>query len=382
MFPTVRSTYPGPGCTGPASSLPRAGRGERLIPRRPAPHPVSEAQWQSQRRDAWESWSNASRERAERDGRPFFDFRVWLAGYAAAVARHRRALEAERRGKGDAEIKRAAAELVGSLCPGVRGDASFPDGYKMTPKRAQVIFAVVDAVASSGRLYASYAGLAAMAGVSQRTACSVRSELERLGVLVRVRTGGKGADGRGQSNKYTVMHNRLREILGVEVRWESRYEGEVGTVAAVANPYFNYEGCAHYSRSERQRRRVAQRARAARLDRCEELEAAVKRYFKGFFAIVENPDLLGETPSGKGAAPGKPGDDLQFCALTELKTQNKPSCPEPKRTIVENLCPNRAGRGVLHHLKALLSSLLRAKANRNGTEVRGNPNEPESQQPH
>ena len=326
---------------------------------------ISDAQWQSQRRDAWERWSASSRARAESAGKAFFDYAAWLAGRAAAVARHRRALEAERRRKGDAELKEAAESLVGSFCPGVPCREDGTGGYRMTKSRAKVIAAIVATAADTGRLFSSYASLARRAGVSERTACTVRSELESLGALVRVRTGGKSAEGRGQSNKYTVMHNRLREILGVEVRWESRYEGEVGTVPAVPNPYFNFEGFAHYSRSERQRRRLRQRAKAAAQQHSAELEAMVKRAFKGFFDIVENPSLLGETAGGKLSAAEKQGDELQFCALTELKNRNKPSCPEPKRTDVENLTRKQASewrRANQKSLRGLLAAALKAAA--------------------
>ena len=117
---------------------------------------------------------------------------------------------------------------------------------------------------SSGVLYCSYDGLARAARVSPRSAHSIRAELERLGVLERVRTGGRAEDGSRQSNKYIVKWDKLRDILGIACCYASNWHGELQRTVErkpFHNVYYNYEGYAHYSKSARQKRRERQRAR-------------------------------------------------------------------------------------------------------------------------
>ena len=95
------------------------------------------------------------------------------------------------------------------------------------------------------------------------------ADLERSGILVRLSTGGLRSDGARATNRYTLFHNRLREALGLESRWESKYDGNAtdrmvkpsSCLNGGYNAYFNYERFAHFSESARQRRRFQQRWR-------------------------------------------------------------------------------------------------------------------------
>lgn len=280
-------------------------------------------------------WAASAREHVEAQGKEFFDYKhTWLPARELAIRAYRRACDRSRRKSGDREI----LERLESARSGAE-DAS---SYKLTPARGKVIAAIVRMASDSGRLFCSYLTLARRAGVSARTACAVRSELEGLGILERVRTGGKAADGSCHSNKYTVKWNALRDVLGIPNRWESRYPLDTRgmfTRSPVPNVYYSYEGYAHYSQSERQRRRLAQRARISKA-------AHAEKALQVGLVVAENP--LVDRQSNFDSMEENANDQV-FCALTELIKQNKPNTSQPERTLlleyngnVENSCQNEA----------------------------------------
>ena len=303
-------------------------------------------------------WAASSQERAEREGRAFFDYQhSWLPARQRAVMAYRRACERSRRKKGDLEIARRLEELEGKERPG---------GYKITPARRKLIAAVVRTASNSGRIYCSYLALARKAGVSARTACTVRAELESLGVLERVRTGGQAADGTRRTNKYTVKWNALRDALGIVNRWESKYPDSTVRLTRDngsrrgLNVFFSYEGCAHYSRSERQRRRIAKRLRDLEAVRrtpdpkpagsCSpapfRAADAVENACLPGFGVVENRPILKDSSIENVS-------DLRFCALTELQTQNKPLIRPGTSPQSEQEGENRGGTAEDHTRAAL-----------------------------
>lgn len=263
------------------------------------------------------------------EGREFFNFAGWQRGRCLAMISWMRSRDLHRRKMGDLEI----LERLASVSKSERREGD----YHLTRARCKVMAAVVRLATESGMVYCSYAGLARKAGVSERTACSVRSELEGYGVLVRVRTGGRNANGENQSNKYYVRWNALRELLGIENRWEERRAAEGisrfrvwAMLTRRVNPYFNYEGFAHFSKSERQKRRVAKRAREAeqrkRLAGALAVETLTRKESKKLPRFVENPE--------------KQKLEQGFCALTNLSTLKKSFIYQPGRSFLLELDPN------------------------------------------
>ena len=255
-------------------------------------------------------------------GIEFFNYAGWQKRRWIAMSSFFRARERHRRKMGDLEILDRLATV--SARERRQGD------YHLTRARCKVIAAVVRLGAESGMIYCSYAGLARKARVSERTAFSVRSELEELGVLVRVRTGGRNAAGDVQSNKYFVRYNILRDLLGVENRWDERRVDPVSEFRTWAmlrrrpNPFFNYDGFAHLSNSERQKRRVAMREReAARLEQ-QKQRLAVENFED------PRPQRLPRTVEN----PKNGLFEQAFCALTELKTQKRSFIYQPDRSLL------------------------------------------------
>lgn len=264
--------------------------------------------WLLESQAAMLSWAASVRAHYEARGEGFFDHRAWEIERDAAMAAYRRAYGRYRRKQGDREIIERLESLEGKARDG---------GYKVTSARRRVIQAVVRVASESGRLYCGYASLASLARVSPKSACTVRAELEALGVLERVRTGGKASDGRCQSNKYTIKWNVLRDVLGIANRWDTSYPED--TTCNVrrrrANVYYSYEGCAHYSQSARQMRRLAKRAREAAEERARAGSAAVENYMSG---------RLGGVPAVENDAV-----EQDFYALTVLPTHNNSLKDQP-----------------------------------------------------
>ena len=268
--------------------------------------------WYIERMTACYKWQLSCQQHFEASGAEFFDFREWNLRRLDASITWKRSLDLYRRKMGDREILGRLESLEGVD----RGEGT----YKITRARRRVVEAVVSIASRSGVLYCGYDSLARAANVSARTAFSVRAELERLGVLVRIRTGGKAADGSRQSNKYIVKWCVLRDMLGVAQRWGSRYRAELPlrVVTGRNNVYFNFEGFAHYSKSARQMRRLRQRAR----ERCRQVLDAVKPASKTWPVSVEAALKVVENFVHTG-------DEQAFCALTALTTLKNPKIFEP-----------------------------------------------------
>ena len=237
---------------------------------------------------AQQSFRDSVARYAERNGKTYVD---WHAGRAAALEEHRRRAEQERRAfeekrrrDGDAEImvraeelaaayrKARAARLKATKGAAAVGEGKSPSatgtpasGLLITPERLPILAEVLERCHTSSRYYASRTSVAAASGAGEATVQRFIAELERAGVLVRLRTGGLRADGSRATNRYTLDHNRLRELLGIENRWASKYDGDYLSRVFLrpVNPYFSGEGYAHCSKSERQARRLRARARAA-----------------------------------------------------------------------------------------------------------------------
>lgn len=286
----------------------------------------SSERWELERLVAVWRHELSVREYYERQGVAFEDHHQWNLDRQFAMMAYVRSASDWRKRSGDAEILERLSELAGKPCE--------EDGYKITRARRRVLEALVRLAAESGVLYCGYDGLAREAGVSPRSACTIRAELERAGVLRRVRTGGKAADGFCQSNKYFVDWNTLRDVLGVENARESRYEepSRPGRDSFGRNVYYNYEGCAHYSRSERQRRRLLARERerarlavaevaAKRLHRMPgDVENLPRSAFHEVSAVVENRE--------------NECFEQVFCAVTGLKTYKDLSSLQPEGPLL------------------------------------------------
>lgn len=287
----------------------------------------SRVRWALERRAAVYEWHRSAKEHYVSRGEDYFDYEQWRVDRAQASAAWGEALARHRRKCGDREIVERARRLAGRPRPSGR--------YRVTRARCRVIEAVVALASESGMLYCSYAGLARRAGVSQTTAKTVRAELEALGALERVRTGGKRADGACESNRYIVKWCSLRDVLGVANLWETSYTPErrdaaLPVLRLLPNPYYNPRGFARHSASERQRRRVRQRLREAAALRAAAVENLAAADPEAIPALLENGSRLG------------------FCPLTAL-TAHKRSCnlqpaslPYPyKGSIVEKGTPLR-----------------------------------------
>lgn len=284
--------------------------------------------WALERRAAVYEWHRSAKEHYVSRGEDYFDYEQWRVDRAQASAAWGEALSRHRRKCGDREIVERARRLAGRPRPAGR--------YRVTRARCRVIEAVVALASDSSMLYCSYAGLARRAGVSQTTAKTVRAELEALGALERVRTGGKRADGACESNRYIVKWCSLRDALGVANLWETSYTPERREAAALPvlrlmpNPYYNPRGFARHSASERQRRRVRQRLREAAALRAAAVENLVAADPEAIPALLENGSRLG------------------FCPLTALTTHKRPYNLQPVSlplsygySIVENGTPLR-----------------------------------------
>lgn len=212
--------------------------------------PDPKTRWQLQKRVAASVWQRDAKAYYEEQGAEFFDFGQWQLDQAYASYLYHESIKRYRKRQGDRQILARLDEL--NNVPREDG------GYKVTGARRKVIRAIVGLATSSGVLYCSYDGLARAARVSPRSAHSIRAELERLGVLKRVRTGGRAEDGSRQSNKYIVKWDKLRDILGIACCYAFNWHGELQRTVErkpFHNVYYNYEGYAHYSKSARQKRR-------------------------------------------------------------------------------------------------------------------------------
>lgn len=223
---------------------------------------VAATRWENARFEARSRWKEGIKRYYATQGMEFFDYDSWLIERETAIYENKKASDERRRAEGDEEL----VEFLISAAR--RGRIQAPE-IVLTKTKACFIKTIVEIVSNTGRLYCGYQALASKAWVSSRAALNYLQELEALGVLQRVRTGGIDAAGKKQTNKYTVKYNRLRAILGIENKWESKYGEEPGkipdrsTLVAVINAYYNYEGFAHYSKSARQARRLAKRMRDA-----------------------------------------------------------------------------------------------------------------------
>lgn len=262
---------------------------------------TSKDAWLLESEAAMASWQLSVKEYLQKSNNEFFDYHVWEDERAKAILAYKRSLDRLRRKEGDREIVDRLSVLEGRIRPTGK--------LKITRARRKVISAIVRIASDSGRLYCSYNTLARKAGVSMRTACSVRSELEEIEVLERVRTGGKSSDGSCQSNKYTVKWCNLRNTLDIPNKWGTRYPGDTreNISVQVANVWYNYEGYAHYSQSERQRRRIAKRAQESVSKRASEAFLKVENSMKGCCEGVE-------------AATNELSQQA-FCAVTVLQSQ-------------------------------------------------------------
>ena len=220
----------------------------------------------------------------ETQGKTFIDYnteknRAMEAMRARQEARAR-AFDARRRISGNEEIisrayelatleKARKAERINKAATAADDENPAAEGLLMTPERARILEYIITHVTDSTRWYGSRTTVARECRVGEATVQRFVADLERTGVLVRLRTGGRREDGRCVTNRYTLMHNALRDLLGVENKWQSKYDEDALSRISKRpkNPYFSEEGYAHCSKSERQRRRLAKRARekAARL---------------------------------------------------------------------------------------------------------------------
>ena len=241
----------------------------------------------------------------ETQGIAFIDYtsernRAMQALQARREAREK-AFDERRRRTGDEEIVARAYELAAlekaRRAERMRKGASdaedgntAPVGLLMTPERARILEYIVAHVTDSARWYGSRTTVARECRVGEATVQRFTADLERHGVLVRLRTGGLREDGSRATNRYTLMHNVLRDLLGLENKWGSKYDADALSRVSERprNPYFSGEGYAHCSKSERQRRRLAKRAR----DKAARLAAAHGKngHFHGQDGrVVENP---------------------------------------------------------------------------------------------
>ena len=281
------------------------------------------ARWNIERTTAGMVFQRDVKAHYEAQGAEFFDHRQWQLDGFYAQCLYREAAKRYRKRQGDRQILARLDEL--------RGTSAEEGGYKVTEARRKVIRALVGLASSSGVLYCGYDGLAREARVSPRSACTIRSELERLGVLERIRTGGISEGGARQSNKYIVMWDALREALGIPSayasEWRVRHPRTVER-SVFRNVYYNYEGFAHYSRSARQKRRERQRAR-------EHARAVMERARRAYVenaAAVENP-----RPDGGPQVVENPENDRceqGFCALTTLKELKTSKIFQPARSFL------------------------------------------------
>ena len=278
---------------------------------------AAEVKWLNQASCAYDAWIASSKAYLIAQGATFFDYSAWAWGRYMAIAAKRQALDKQRRAAGDREIKDRLDEIM-------KDGQGIGAEYRLTRARSRAIAAIVDMTSERGRLYCSYEGLARAASISSRSACTIRAELESLGVLKRTRTGGLRGDGAKCSNKYTVKYNRLREVLGIENKWDSKYTSghseKNGWVASlhptvfmdITNAYYSQDGYAHYSRSARQMRRLAQRAREC-----------------------------GKLVGMKFQSGGNVLNEQEFCALTALLNQKRSSIINPLRYLTpKNMLPD------------------------------------------
>lgn len=243
---------------------------------------VAKTKWINDMFDAKDRWKADVKNYYIKKGTAFFDCARWEIERAKAQITFDKQRDQERRELGDREL---LAQIQLHL-----KKKTTPKKFSITKTRAKVLCAIVKLGSESGRLYCSSAGLAREARVGRSTAEGVKRELECLGVLERVRTGGIHANGTRQSNKYNIIYNKLRELLGVENRWETKYltqSDHKGLQYPIVNPFFNYEGYAHYSQTERQKRRI--RARLRKLER--EKASGIINDDMVFQALTELKDL-------------------------------------------------------------------------------------------
>ena len=300
--------------------------------------PDPKTRWQLQKRVAASVWQRDAKAYYEEQGAEFFDFGQWQLDQAYASYLYHESIKRYRKRQGDRQILARLDEL--NNVPREDG------GYKVTGARRKVIRAIVGLATSSGVLYCSYDGLARAARVSPRSAHSIRAELERLGVLKRVRTGGRAEDGSRQSNKYIVKWDKLRDILGIACCYASNWHGELQRTVErkpFHNVYYNYEGYAHYSKSARQKRRERQRARE---------HAALAAQAPKVDNHVEK-----SAPEKRTKAMGLENEasDQGFCALTDLKERKTSKILQPVRSllsycrrIVEKRTPLRGSSDARH----------------------------------
>lgn len=281
-------------------------------------------------------WAASVREHIESKGEGFFDYEhTWLPARSAAIQAYHKACDKNRRKSGDREIMKKLEELEGKERDG---------GYKITPARRKVITALVNMASESSRLFCSYLTLAKAAGVSARTSCTVRAELEEIGILERVRTGGKAANGLCHSNKYTVKWNALRDVLGIPNRWDSRYHIHTGNTFAHTFPigkhtvtaHYSTEGFTHHSRGKKEVTSYRQKGENLR------------------FPTVENHPVINISNDHQWKnMPSEQG----FCAVTELITLKKPSGDQPESSPLSLQDINHGETGHKQVLTAILKSV-------------------------
>lgn len=280
-----------------------------------AEEPAGETRWFLERRAAQYEFQRSVKDHYASLGHDFFDHRQWKLDCAWASLQHKEALDRYRRRMGDCEILQRLADLS-------QGRRIAESGYKVTAARRKVIEALVRLVSKSSVLYCSYASLAREAGVSARTAHTMRAELEHVGVLARIRTGGKAADGSRQTNKYIVSWQRLRALLDIESKWGSRRRSVVEPHWYRPNVYYNYEGYAHYSRTARQIRRIKQRIRELMEARAQKRAEAVEKAMHNLAAALPSYVEKSENEAS----------DQAICTVTTLKTLKSPKIFQPRRS--------------------------------------------------
>lgn len=183
----------------------------------------------------------ATNEFFARSERPFKDYDGEALARTVWVREERKRFDDERRAAGDFEIKERLAYL---------SEHTSSASFKLTRSIIKVISAIVDITHDSARLYCAQSTLARRAKVCRNSAGTVLKLLEQRGVLERVRSGGKDmATGKCHTNKYTIKWNELRDLLGIENKWESRYPKDTtGYNAQMChrNTFFSYEGCSRH----------------------------------------------------------------------------------------------------------------------------------------
>lgn len=95
---------------------------------------------------------------------------------------------------------------------------------RVTPKRKAIIAYLLEISADTSTIWASQETVARATGTTRSTVYGLMRELEAAGVLRRIKTGGKNlSTGKTASSVYHIHQQRLRELLGIELRGRSKY---------------------------------------------------------------------------------------------------------------------------------------------------------------